>query len=488
MVFLKEKIIRVLILPLNKLYVAIIIAVIVVGIVAYIVVFQPMQGGGGGETTSSTPPQTSTITQTPSGVTKTTYGVLSYVPYTLLDSLSSKGYNYWFTIMNTTTSGLAQIGSMPLTTTLASSIRLKLLANISAIAKHSKAIGSLLLSKGTGETISLFVAVGDNKLVDTIKDNLWNISIHMNTTPREEGEYRIWSVTLNATINEEEYIIASKTGEVFGVVVMEKTSGFNYVNVLDKIAKSLKGAPVTPSFNDEIKSLIRKIPDLDKRYIGFIINYKVAVTTTTIAGFPPGYYDLGYSTFSFDPSSGKITLRTYHIIPRNISKTFDNLVLSYGKSYSDYLRIITNYIIGSTTNYVLKGVNLEISLYNILKEYGYVETITTKPPCLAVQNAAFFKATSPEGEVMNITLVITIRNIGEKAVSVLEISVPDANWSTHVGQLLNPGEAWTGSFTVLENAPSTGEWASGSVHTVVITYIVSGANKPETMSVEVTVM
>ncbi len=111
------------------------------------------------------------------------------------------------------------------------------------------------------------------------------------------------------------------------------------------------------------------------------------------------------------------------------------------------------------------------------------KTITltnTTPPIqgdLEIQEAVFYKKISSDGTKMTITLFMSFKNACNKQVIIKKIKVPDANWSTTLNIVLNPGETYSGSWTILENISYTTAWESGQGHDVIIEYQISGTSE-----------
>ncbi len=101
---------------------------------------------------------------------------------------------------------------------------------------------------------------------------------------------------------------------------------------------------------------------------------------------------------------------------------------------------------------------------------------------LEIQDLTFLKQTSPDGTKMTITMSVSVKNAGDRQIIIKKVEVPDANWSTDLNVILNPGETYTNSWTILKDIPYTIVWETGQSHTVKITYQVAGTPSLQTVS------
>jgi hypothetical protein len=62
---------------------------------------------------------------------------------------------------------------------------------------------------------------------------------------------------------------------------------------------------------------------------------------------------------------------------------------------------------------------------------------------------------------MTIVLAITVKNIGDRQIIIKKIEVPDANWTHEPNVVLNPGDVYTSSWTILKDIPYTIVWETG---------------------------
>jgi len=65
-----------------------------------------------------------------------------------------------------------------------------------------------------------------------------------------------------------------------------------------------------------------------------------------------------------------------------------------------------------------------------------------------------------------IELEFTVKNVGDKQITLIKIEVPDANYTRELNITLNPGEIYSGSLRVLEDIPFIPAWERGTQYTV----------------------
>ena len=118
----------------------------------------------------------------------------------------------------------------------------------------------------------------------------------------------------------------------------------------------------------------------------------------------------------------------------------------------------------------------------VLRQFLTVAGQVGSQQYLQVQDVAFFKKTNPEGTLMTITLQISVKNAGDRQIIIKGIEVPDANWTKELNVILNPGETWSNSWTILKDIEYTIVWETGQQHTVKIAYQVAGTPTIQTVT------
>ncbi len=106
---------------------------------------------------------------------------------------------------------------------------------------------------------------------------------------------------------------------------------------------------------------------------------------------------------------------------------------------------------------------------------------------LQIQDITFFKKLSADGTKMTITLSFSVKNVGDKQITIKSVSVPDANFTQELNVKLNPGDVHTDSYVVAQDMDYTINWETGTEHTVIITYRVAGTPSDQQVSEKGTV-
>ena len=108
---------------------------------------------------------------------------------------------------------------------------------------------------------------------------------------------------------------------------------------------------------------------------------------------------------------------------------------------------------------------------------------------LKIMDAVFYRKLTPDGKNMTITLQITIKNEADRQITIDTIAVPDANFKAEkLNVVLNSGDTWTTTYTIINNESYNLAWEKGQQHAVVVYYYVAGNPNLQSTSVKATVM
>ncbi len=101
---------------------------------------------------------------------------------------------------------------------------------------------------------------------------------------------------------------------------------------------------------------------------------------------------------------------------------------------------------------------------------------------LAIQDATLIAKHNP-GNTMNVTLLINLKNQGDKIVKVKKITVDTTDVFT--GEItLRPGTTYSGTYSVYDGT-ATSDWEVGTEHIVKVTYDVVGGNADQVITIKV---
>ncbi len=118
------------------------------------------------------------------------------------------------------------------------------------------------------------------------------------------------------------------------------------------------------------------------------------------------------------------------------------------------------------------------------------QTNTGKPAIdyLKIVEITFRKTTRPMGNELyvNVSLIFTVKNIGEKPLTIQEIAVPDANYTYTLSKTLNPGETYSDTYDVIVNHTYIPSWEDGTEHQVVFKYSIDETIKTTSVNATVT--
>ena len=138
----------------------------------------------------------------------------------------------------------------------------------------------------------------------------------------------------------------------------------------------------------------------------------------------------------------------------------------------------------------------------VLRQFLFLSSISATQQFLQIQDAVLYLALKPQQinatytvNWMSIELQISLKNTGDKIITVTNITVDDLPVQGFTRVNINPGQVYTGSYTVILN-PATGEtkilytpeWERGTTHVVKVQYQILGSPNIQTTSTSATVM
>ncbi len=110
----------------------------------------------------------------------------------------------------------------------------------------------------------------------------------------------------------------------------------------------------------------------------------------------------------------------------------------------------------------------------VLRQFILLSTTSAQQNMLQVQDLTFFRTISPDGSRINVTLQFSVKNVGQRRITLLNVTVPDANFTKETNVDLNPGQVYTYSYLVVNNTIYRDLWATGTEHLVYFYYHVYG--------------
>jgi flagellin-like protein len=138
----------------------------------------------------------------------------------------------------------------------------------------------------------------------------------------------------------------------------------------------------------------------------------------------------------------------------------------------------------------------------VLRQFLFLANTSASQQMLQVQDAVLYLATKPQKinatyivNWISIELEVSVKNVGDRIVTITNITVDDLPVQGFTSVNINPGQVYTGSYTVILN-PTTGEtrilytpeWEKGTTHTVKIQYQVLGTTNIQSVVATATVM
>ncbi len=118
----------------------------------------------------------------------------------------------------------------------------------------------------------------------------------------------------------------------------------------------------------------------------------------------------------------------------------------------------------------------------VLRQFILLSNTSSQQNMLQVQDVTFFRTISPDGTKMNVTLQYSVKNVGQRQITLKAVRVPDANKEFGVEVTLNPGQVYSGSILVLNNTAYTQAWDTGTEHEVTFVYQVLGQPYNQTIT------
>ncbi len=134
----------------------------------------------------------------------------------------------------------------------------------------------------------------------------------------------------------------------------------------------------------------------------------------------------------------------------------------------------------------------------VLRQFILLSTTSGQQNMIQIQDAVLYRTlkdfTLPNGTAitqMEVTLQINIKNIGQRVVTLTNITVDDYPVEGFTQVSLNPGQTYSGTYAVVIEGstkfPYKPEWDSGTEHVVKVYYQVLGQPSIQVESTKATV-
>jgi len=137
----------------------------------------------------------------------------------------------------------------------------------------------------------------------------------------------------------------------------------------------------------------------------------------------------------------------------------------------------------------------------VLRQFLLFATTTATQQVIQIQDVVLYLATKPQpinetytATWMSVNLQITLKNTGDRIVTVKNITVDGLPLQGFTAVNINPGGQWSGSFPVILKPPAETRilhdpaWERGTEHTVVVEYTVLGLAQTQRVAQTATVM
>ncbi len=118
----------------------------------------------------------------------------------------------------------------------------------------------------------------------------------------------------------------------------------------------------------------------------------------------------------------------------------------------------------------------------VLRQFILLSSTSSQQNMLQVQDVTFFRTISPDGAKMNVTLQFSVKNVGQRQITLVSVRIPDANEDQAVHVTLNPGQVYSDTLVVLNNAAYSQFWDTGTEHQVTFVYQVLGQPVNQTIT------
>ncbi|OYT40557.1 MAG: hypothetical protein B6U89_01755 [Desulfurococcales archaeon ex4484_58] len=132
----------------------------------------------------------------------------------------------------------------------------------------------------------------------------------------------------------------------------------------------------------------------------------------------------------------------------------------------------------------------------VLRNFILLSTTTATQQFLQIQDAVLLQTVKHQKinltyyvDWLSVTLQISIKNTGDRVVTITNITVGGLPLSGFTPVNVNPGDVFTGSYPVVLN-PATGEtkipytatWEKGTEHEIVVKYVVLGSKNEQVVT------
>ncbi len=119
----------------------------------------------------------------------------------------------------------------------------------------------------------------------------------------------------------------------------------------------------------------------------------------------------------------------------------------------------------------------------VLRQFILLSSTSSQQNMLQIQDVTFYRTISPDGKTMNVTLQFSVKNIGQRQITLVSVRIPDIpGYDYPIQVTLNPGQVYSDTIPVLSKAAYTQTWDTGTEHDVIFVYQVLGQPYNQTVS------
>ncbi len=114
----------------------------------------------------------------------------------------------------------------------------------------------------------------------------------------------------------------------------------------------------------------------------------------------------------------------------------------------------------------------------VLRQFILLSGTSVEQNVLEIQDAVLYRTIKYYPQLgenrLSVTLQISIKNVGQRVVTIKNITVDGLSTKNFQPVSLNPGQVFSGTYTVFKNAKYNPKWDTGTEHTVEVYYQVLG--------------
>ncbi len=122
----------------------------------------------------------------------------------------------------------------------------------------------------------------------------------------------------------------------------------------------------------------------------------------------------------------------------------------------------------------------------VLRQFLLLSGTSVQQNMLQIQDAVLYRTIKYYPQLgenrLSVTLQISIKNVGQRVVTITNITVDNLPTKNFQAVSLNPGQVFSGSYSILKDVKYNPKWDTGTEHTVTVYYKVLG--QPTTQSIQ----